>query len=411
MSLTDPGRDRSRQAPRGTYFYLSYAHSTLGYADDTGDTDHWVTVFFNDLARAVREVARFPVEDPGFYDALLPPGNWKADLTKALSATEVFVPLYSTGYLDRTWPMGERQSFLQRLPAATAKTDPHVVPVLWAPLPDDWSRVPELPVALELGHDMPSYLDNGLRALCMLPPYREHYRSMVSRLARRIVDIAELSPLGSNRVPAFGDIAGSGNSDDTPFIVGVLAPTTQDLPTRRSAETYGVLGQSWRPFGAASDVPVAEYAANYAERLGLTTRIIDFNPDRELLDRFPGMIIVDPWIMLGDGGRSALGPIGVDLRNWVTVLVVADADDPQYAEHGAELRAAVTEMLTRAGAPRVQHANGVAEFERLMPRLVTEVRRRYLRNAPTLAVVEAQRRRPTLTDGLRRTDAGGQNNV
>src|SRR4051794_16905289 len=93
------------------HFFLSYAHSAPLSADvrpDT-DTDTWVRRCFEDLSG---EVGRLLSRDPrgvGFVDYLAEPGaDWKAVQTEMLGRAEVFVPLYSPGYFNKSWPMRER---------------------------------------------------------------------------------------------------------------------------------------------------------------------------------------------------------------------------------------------------------------------------------------------------------------
>jgi FxsC-like protein len=365
---------------RGTYFFLSYAHSPPT-TEGVSDTDHWVTAFFHDLCEAVKAHAASDTGwDIGFYDDLLPPGsNWKARLADALSAAQVFVPLYSPAYLSRSWPLKERESFRRRLVAAGPVETDHIVPVLWTPTPSAESR-PELEDALLLGTDVPAYAANGLRALRMLGSYREQYDVIRRRLARRIVETAERSPLRPSRAPSLDDIIES-RYGETSFVVAILAATADDPPPDHPPDAYARTAEGWRPFAGAEAVPAAEHAANVAERLGLPTRVVDFASGGGLLDRHPGLLLIDPWTLTDAGGRIALTAAADRLREWVTPVVLADQNDARLGERATKLADEVGDMLRRAGVHRVRRAREVEEFVQLLPSMVSDARRQYLRNA------------------------------
>jgi len=103
------------------YFYLSYAHSPplAGSRLDASTPDEWVREFFQDLSQAVNRRAS-PERGlaAGFIDLHVPSGQeWKETLVRALGEAEVFVPLYSPGYLSRSWPGREWACFAQRIEA------------------------------------------------------------------------------------------------------------------------------------------------------------------------------------------------------------------------------------------------------------------------------------------------------
>ena len=104
-------------------------------------------------------------------DREIPPGSdWNQFITRALSAAQVFVPLYSVGYLTNSWPGRELTCFKERVKVAGGR-DPisRLVPVLWAPLAGVKERRrgcarPWTPLT------DPDYADNGLCALLRLKP-------------------------------------------------------------------------------------------------------------------------------------------------------------------------------------------------------------------------------------------------
>ncbi|GGO31431.1 TIR-like protein FxsC [Micromonospora parathelypteridis] len=393
-----PPADRRRPAARGTYFFLSYAHSAPA-PGARADADVWVGQFFTDLSDAVRRQAR-PVAGMriGFFDQHIPLGaDWKAALAEALGDAEVFVPLYSPGYFSRPWALGEQESFRARLAAAKpARTAAgHLIPVLWIPFPP-WEAHPELDGALDLGRDVPEYAEDGLRAFCMLASYREQYELLLSRLAGQIVHIAERRPLGPSRAPGLDEVARPAPTDPD-FVVAVLAPTQDRLPADRDPAGYAANGRLWRPYGRSQELPAAEYAVSTAERLGLSARTEDFAQAAGLLDRRPAVLLVDPWIAATPDGPEGLARMLHGLREWVVPLVVTDEEDTQDATRWAT---EVTQVLHDAGLPQVKRACSMPEFVDLMPALVTEARRQFLKYGPVVPFEPPPEPVPSLRDGL-----------
>ncbi|MEU1359460.1 TIR-like protein FxsC [Micromonospora zamorensis] len=393
-----PPTDRRGPAARGTYFFLSYAHSAPP-PGARADADVWVGQFFDDLSREVRRQAR-PVAGMriGFFDQHIPLGaDWKAALAEALGDAEVFVPLYSPGYFSRQWALGEQESFRTRLAAAGSArlTADHLTPVLWIPFPP-WETHPELDGALDLGRDVPAYAEDGLRAFCMLASYRAQYELLLSRLARRIVQTAERRPLGPSRAPGLDEVVRPGPTDPD-FVVAVLAPTRDHLPTDRDPAGYAASGRLWRPYGRRQELPAAEYAASTAERLGLSARTADFAQAAGLLDRRPAVLLVDPWIAASPDVAAILAGKLHGLREWVVPLVVTDDDDTQDASRWAT---EVTQLLHDAGLPQVKRACSMPEFVDLMPALVTEARRQFLKYGPVVPFEPPPEPVPSLRDGL-----------
>ncbi|MFC0532769.1 TIR-like protein FxsC [Phytohabitans kaempferiae] len=396
---------------RGTYFFLSYAHSAPMPEDPRGqelrtDTDVWVEVFFKDLSGEVLRRARPSTGmEIGFLDQQVPPGaDWKAALADALGGAQVFVPLYSPDYFSRSWSMRERESFAERLAASgAAHTGGRILPVLWTPVPP-WDETPEIGPeigrALELGADTPEYADNGMRALCMLSLYRDPYRRLTERLADRIVELAEQSPVEPSLAPALDHVVvepvAASRETGTAFIVAVAAPTDVDHPEGRAARGYGPDSTQWRPFAGRQALPVADYAVSTAERLGLQARAESYADGSGLFAQAPGVLLVDPWVVEAPGGQQALRAATKDLPEWVVPLVIADRDDPQYAARGAQLADDVVAMLRKAGMPHAKRVTQVEEFVDIMPSVVDEGRRQYLRRAPVYPPAGPSTERPSL---------------
>ncbi|MEU4556245.1 FxsC-like protein [Micromonospora violae] len=394
-----PPTGRRRPASRGTYFFLSYAHSAPAPgARADADADAWVRKFFTDLTDEVRRQAR-PVAGMriGFFDQDIPLGaDWKAALAEALGDAEVFVPLYSPGYFSRPWALGEQESFRARLAAAgpARATAGHLTPVLWIPFPP-WETHPELDAALDLARDVPEYAENGLRALHMLDSYKGPYRLLLSRLASRIVHTAERRPMGPSRAPGLDEVVRP-TPTDPDLVVAVLAPTRDRLPTGRDPAGYAASSRLWRPYGRSQQLPAAEYAASTAERLGLSARTEDFAQASALLDRRPAVLLVDPWIAATPDAAAVLARMLSGLREWVVPLVVTDDDSQDATRRATE----VTQLLQNAGLPQVKRACSMREFVDLMPALVTEARRQFLKYGPVVPFEPPGEPVPSLRDGF-----------
>jgi FxsC-like protein len=382
------------------YFYLSYAHSAPLVADSLPDSDHWVGILFKDLSREVAAMVGARGGNPvGYFDDLVRPGaDWKTELAGVLGATDVFVALYSPGYFNKSWPLQERESFRRRFDArAGDDADQRVLPVLWVPL-HAHAHAAERAAALSLGAGIPEYAENGLRALCRLAAYQEQYRTILVRLARRIVEIA-----GSARPRPGGPVTidvpvDSAKQTDMSFAVAVLAPSRTDLPDDRSASPYGGTARSWQPYRDVQKFPIAEYAANVAERLGLPTRIVDWRSAVRALADSPTLVLIDPWIADTPGGTAALAALSADLPEWVTPLLVADRRDPQYAGRGTALIAEVADRLGAQGR-RVRRILNVEQLVRVMPSLINDTCRRYLKNAPVSLPKGSLRALPRIAPG------------
>ena len=368
------------------YFYLSYGHSVRLRADDRPDADHWAGQLFTELST---EVARLTGADRraavGYYDDLVRPmTDWKTALTGVLSATDVFVALYSPGYFNKSWPLRERASFTGRF-ADPAMADRFVLPVLWVPWPA-WEHEDERSAALRLGTGVPEYAEEGLQAMARLTLYRKQYRTVVGRLAREIVAAAREAPRPAPLAAAIDDVDvdPTGGLTEIQFNVAVLAPTRAGRPDGRPPEPYGRSPRAWNPYGAAQRFPVAEYVANVAERLGQPARILDRPAELPRLAEGAALVLIDPWLAGTPDGPRRLTDLAARLPAWATVLLVADHEDEQYTARGARLYAAVTDILGAAGVGpgRISLIVDVARLVDRLPSIIDNACTAYRRNAP-----------------------------
>lgn len=377
--------DAGSPARRGSYFFLSHAHSAPAVDEVPVDTDHWVRVFHDDLTAAVRQLARPDVEaGAGLVEDLpRPGGDWGAAVAGALGSAEVFVALYSPGYFKKAWPLRERTSFQRRLRHLREGADRrrHLLPVLWSPLLT-WERRTEIRDALAIGEGVPGYADNGLRALCMLRAYGDEYREIVRRIAARIVDVAEHHPIGPSWAPAPQDVEDPTGAP-AQLVVAVLARTADDAPDGRAGHVYGADAGQWRPFAEPQARPLADYVAITAERLGLPARTAPVTVTQAAAAGrdSAAVLLVDPWVAADDGGAARIRAALSALPSWVVPVVVVDRRDPQF-QVGAELAGRIAGLAGETVAPRVVEARDLRHFLEAVPVLVTEARRRHLRQAP-----------------------------
>jgi FxsC-like protein len=394
---------------RGSYFYLSYAHSPPLAGNLDADPNQWVRTFFHDLTASVASLAS-PESGiaPGFFDQEIPFGSdWKASITQALMSAQVFVPLYTPSYFARSLPGREWACFQQRM-AQAGIGDPvrRFVPVLWIPLPGDQDR-PGLPEALAIGATEPAYRENGLRALLRLTPYHEAYQAVVDRVAAQVVRLAERDPLAPSAVPDIDTEPSAFKAEEAAavFTVAVAAPVLADLPGNRGPAGYADISIGWQPFPQGQDLPLAAYAARAAEQLDFAVLQASIEKTDDSLSSGPGVILIDPWFIATQRGEEILRSSVRELPSWVLTLLVRD---PEPDPRATKLAERTTAILHEAGAARSEAAKrairgveSVREFTALMPGLVAEAERQYLRHGPVLRALARPGSRPRLTGALR----------
>jgi FxsC-like protein len=387
------------------YFFLSYARSDPLAGNPDEDPDEPIERFFSDLTDAVRRHASGGGEGvSGFYDQKIPVGSdWKQFITKALSAAQVFVPLYSVGYLTNSWPGRELACFKKRVEVAGRRNPLHrFVPVLWAPLAGV-QYPPELRAALDSGLTEPDYADNGLRALLKLRSYHDLYQAVVDRMGAQIAEIAEHDPIEPVEPEKVGDIEKARSAFQADrrlpvFNIEVAVPAVAGARSIRDPLAYGEAPEEWRPF-PGQELPLAEYARQLIKRFDFEVRVAALgaaaNPNR----RRPGIIVIDPAFIADRTGRAALEAVAGTLPRWVQPLVVVAPDD----EPTRKLAARVIDILPTATALPAEWSGRAArdvksldEFVSLVPVLVAEAERQYFRHRSSRATVPGSPGRPRL---------------
>ncbi|WP_181387380.1 FxsC protein [Streptomyces sp. Act143] len=270
--------------------------------------------------------------------------------------------LYSSEYLDdpqcaREWSVFRER--MDRRARQTGKQPDCLVGVVWR---TDGLVLPRL--VANTGHIVDEeYEGPGVLGLQQDPGRRERYRSLVRRVAERLVRAARatlpaMTEADSRRVPShFGprrtaapqqhqDTRPSRPSGDEPQVVLVLLAGTRERMARlrTSVTAYGDSPEQWRPFRPHSEEPAVSVAGHAVYACG-TDRLTVLTPDLDDPDVLSGvpesaivLVLVDPWLSK-DGAFSTLWNRLARTRTRITaVLVVLSRLDEESWRGAADLR-------------------------------------------------------------------------
>jgi FxsC-like protein len=386
------------------YFFLSYERSDP-LTGPAGHPDHLVERFFRDLSNAVQNLAtRTTGAVSGFFDQRLPVGSdLKQSITLALSATQVFVPLYTVGYLTNSWPGREFACFTDRL-KQTGRPNPdrRLVPVLWAPLAgvDDPPGLRDAPAV----EDEPDYAANGLRALLKLK-YDELYDGIVVQIARQIVHLAEgdpIEPVEPSQVPDIEtvDSAFSPSAPLAIFDIQVAALTSATASPDGNRTAYGATPFLWRPFPGLK-LPLVKYAQQTAERFDFATRVSELSVPPSGTRQRPGVVIIDPAFAADEDGVSMLRSVAKFPRWILPLVVIREPGDKRARELASKVEAILKaeDPATESARKGAEGVSSFDEFQSLFPVLVAEAERQYLRHRTSRVASPRSTRRPRLGQG------------
>ena len=379
----------------GSYFYLSYAHTLPLAGRDKADPDPWVRRFFDDLTRAIEaEAVQPPRPAPGFLDQDIPIGaDWKAALLDGLGGAQVLVPLYSPGYFNQSWAGREWACFAERM-ARAGVADPlrRIIPVLWVPLPAG-QHPPRYETALDLGAAESAYAENGMQALLRLGPYRSSYDRVIGRLAERVVETVERHPVSPSQPPNIELI-------ESPFIpdtasavlwIAVVAPAARETDEPGPAEAeprYGSSSVDWRPYPDEQALSLSAYAAWRAEQLDFAVLVTGLE-DRPKTHNGPCVMLIDPRVIGDERSRDQLLATLPDLPPWVLpLLVLDDGGDSELLRLASEARGMLAAADRDLPPSAIHNTTTLAEFLEVVPVLIAEAERRYIRYGPAPVAVE-----------------------
>lgn len=386
-----------------SYFFLSYAHSPplaqIMAGDPPEAPDEWVSAFFADLSKAVgSRAAENSRLVPGFFDRGIPVGSdWNTVLAQALGTAQVFVPLYSPEYLTRSWPGREWACFEERVKSAgVANPMTRFLPVLWIPVPAGY-RPSGMEEALSLapGPAARPYQENGLRAMLRLKPYRGSYEMIVARMAERIVQLAENTPIRRSEAPDLDQMTSpfGAEVDAAVFVVVVAAPPLHAVPSGGNREAYRSSGSEWRPFGRNQELPLAEYARLVAEQLDFAVLVTGIEKAGGLLNNAPGIVLIDPWYLARQDQLEVFRDFTHQLPPWVLPVLVSDPQAGQYLEQAKTLLGESRLSKSEPARRGLRGVSSLPDFVSLLPFLVAQAEREYLRRGPI--------QRPTARPGSR----------
>lgn len=389
-----PGSDQHHQP----YFFLSYARTPRISANGP-DPNLWVTKFYWALCQEIMQISRLPDGvSPGFMDQELRVGAaWNERLAKELASCRVFVPLYSPRYFASESCGKEWAAFdLRRkhLMGRGSDLSEVVLPAFWVPV-----RPTELPkMAHPIQFHDPAlgtkYQEHGVYGLIKLNRFRDHYKLVVDALARRIVDLAENVRLPPGTPCDFTSLPSAFVPDQTRrFRIVVLAPTRDTLPPHRDQRQYGTAATDWNPYYPQYDRPIASLAADIVQSLGFEPELWSYAERGEDLLRpdgpaSPGIVLLDPWVVLMPEYQAALSILRRSSHSWVGLVVTWHEDDEQLTAATDQIRPGLRalvptwieqgRLLSREAA---KGALGIGQFAPALREVILTVAKSYLREA------------------------------
>ncbi|MGW4203981.1 TIR-like protein FxsC [Streptomyces sp. NPDC004726] len=390
------GRDRR------PYFFLSYAH-TPRYGAGGPDPDMWVERFFRDLCGHVMAMTDLPAGAPaGFMDREIRSGEgWSERLGEVLANCRVFVPLFSPRYFASEMCGKEWYAFAQRAIYHQAKSNrpaEAMVPALWVPMPPD--QLPGPAQSLQYIHRAlgDRYATDGLYGLIKLRVFAEEYEAAVYELAKRIASVADTTRIAPGRPDDYRNAPsafGSVNATPGDLRLAVVAPTLRNLPDGRDPQFYGATPEDWNPYRPDSSRPLVRLAADLASTLNYRVDITTFEEELAHLERRtrpqgPLVLLVDRWALRVPSLRADLARLDSAHRPGICMVVAGNGDDPEsratesvlsdeLARTAPALAGAVRSAVGRAALKGIARMEGLGQ---VLPLVVEEVYREYLRSAP-----------------------------
>lgn len=294
--------------------------------------------FFDDLVEALiaeRDSLDAQKVRIGFYDrdGIQLGDSWTHELAEALQTCRVFIYIQSPAYFSKLWCGREWAVFRNRIErwmqgsGVPESRPPLMLPVLWKPA----TRNPPATVAVDIqyGHREfgEAYAQNGLHTLMNIARFRDDYNEFLSRLAQRILQVADTYPLPPGDLARI-DFESIPNAFEASALAGLIGPnvpvatpareavgpryvvfvyvvgTRADLQNRRRMlEAYADDGCDWRPYFPPHDRRVAWYAQHVVNDEDLNYEPLDLRPDLVQLLRNAEdenkivILVVDSWTL------------------------------------------------------------------------------------------------------------------
>jgi FxsC-like protein len=166
------------------------------------------------------------------------------------------------------------------------------------------------------------------------------------------------------------------------FAIETAALTAQTVPAGHDPRGYGETSADWRPF-PGQRVSLAQQVRQVAERRDFKAEVSGIKSVRDPDTSRPGIILIDPWFIADEVGRSALQSAVHELPRWMLPLVVLGPPDDLRTR---ELAGQVLDILAAAGALPTDLARRAAQgvssldaFVSIVPGLVNKAELQYLR--------------------------------
>lgn len=121
-----------------------------------------------------------------------------------------------------------------------------------------------------------------------------------------------------------------------------------------------------------------------AEQLDLSVSVAEIGPSPASFTE-PGVLLIDPWFVVSERS-SELVQFAKDLPSWVVPIVALDpAGDARATDHARKIGTILGRSATRPDAVSraITGVSSLKEFVSLMPILVTEAARQYVRYSTT----------------------------
>jgi FxsC-like protein len=183
------------------------------------------------------------------------------------------------------------------------------------------------------------------------------------------------------------------------FAIETAALTTRTVPAGHDPRGYGETSADWRPF-PGQRVSLVQQVRQIAERRDFKAEVSGIKSVGDPDSRRPGIILIDPWFIADEAGRSALQSAVHGLPQWVLPLVVLGPPDDLRTR---ELAGQVLDILAGAGALATdlarRGAQGVSSldaFVSIAPSLVNKAEQQYLRYSHGRVASSPAAKRPRL---------------
>jgi FxsC-like protein len=195
------------------------------------------------------------------------------------------------------------------------------------------------------------------------------------------------------------------------FAIETAAPTTGAVAIGHDPGGYGDTSTEWRPF-PRQELSLTQYAGRVAERFRFKAEVSGIKTVRDPFTRGPGIILIDPWFIDDEDGRSALESAVEGLPPWVLPLLILDHPDDarvqKLADQVRDILGAARALPTGSSRRAALGVSSLDDFVSIVPVLVAEAERQYLRSRSKRAAQPNLRRTARLQRPVSTPDPLGE---